>query len=530
MEIENDLGIGNRALKSLSSLFAGKMFTILLTGITFIIVARLLGPSGYGVYTIAVGFSALVGAVGHFGVGTFLNRGLSDKTIISNKKVMSRTVYSAYLVVVSVAVVFTAIGIAMSGYAASNIFHNPSITPLVFEIAAMSLFFSIVYGTSYAGLIGAGRSTDAAYVSIYAHVAQLLGSVMLIYMGYGVAGAIGGILLGNILGFIVSSHFMLRRLKRLGLTDAMPDNRSIMEVLTFSLPIATNNLLGSTGVNSLAVLIIGIFATTAVLGDYGASMKGYQLIVVFYGTITTVLLPALVAALSNSRYQGHIRSLYERTLIYSILISMPILVTIGIFAKPILYTFLSSSFRYAPEYLTLICGGVILNLIGLFSASFFVAAGKVRTVLKYTVISTVAEIASLVYLVPIMGTIGAIIAIFYVGTVIEDAMFIRGMKDVFDLKPNYRDMAALLASGAMLALTLYLATLMHGILLEGIAAAAVLLFIYPIIVLILGIINKERLDEIQNATRQIPVIETAGRFMAWYLREFDRIAKTGMLD
>ena len=63
MEFDDDFGVGNSAVRMLYSLLVGKFLYVVLTALSLILLARLLNPSGYGIYTIAVGFSALLGAL-----------------------------------------------------------------------------------------------------------------------------------------------------------------------------------------------------------------------------------------------------------------------------------------------------------------------------------------------------------------------------------------------------------------------------------------------------------------------------------
>ena len=56
--------LGKRSTRVLSSLFVGRFIATIIAGITFIVVARLLGPSDYGIYTLAVGIYSFIGAVG----------------------------------------------------------------------------------------------------------------------------------------------------------------------------------------------------------------------------------------------------------------------------------------------------------------------------------------------------------------------------------------------------------------------------------------------------------------------------------
>ena len=65
--------LARRAASSASSLVAGKIISALIQAAMFIVVARLLDPSGYGIYTILISIAAFVGAFGSLNIGVYLN-------------------------------------------------------------------------------------------------------------------------------------------------------------------------------------------------------------------------------------------------------------------------------------------------------------------------------------------------------------------------------------------------------------------------------------------------------------------------
>ncbi|MGC8537889.1 MAG: oligosaccharide flippase family protein [Candidatus Micrarchaeia archaeon] len=51
-----------------------KVFSFLFVGVAFILITRILGPTGYGVYVLATAIAGVFGSVGNFGIATALNR------------------------------------------------------------------------------------------------------------------------------------------------------------------------------------------------------------------------------------------------------------------------------------------------------------------------------------------------------------------------------------------------------------------------------------------------------------------------
>ncbi|MDE1856204.1 MAG: hypothetical protein KGH49_03150, partial [Candidatus Micrarchaeota archaeon] len=76
MDVEEE-SIGRRATRTFFASVIGKFLALLITTATFIAVARLLGPSSYGIYTVALGYATLIGSVSHFGIASYFDRHIS---------------------------------------------------------------------------------------------------------------------------------------------------------------------------------------------------------------------------------------------------------------------------------------------------------------------------------------------------------------------------------------------------------------------------------------------------------------------
>ncbi len=74
-EGEHDKNEVGSATASVASLMVfGRFAAMFVSGITFIIVARLLGPSVYGIYVLAISYAGFFGGIADLGVSTALNK------------------------------------------------------------------------------------------------------------------------------------------------------------------------------------------------------------------------------------------------------------------------------------------------------------------------------------------------------------------------------------------------------------------------------------------------------------------------
>ncbi|MEM0124078.1 MAG: oligosaccharide flippase family protein [Candidatus Micrarchaeaceae archaeon] len=512
--------LGSATVKNFVSVLSGKLVGAAIAAILLIAVARLLGPSGYGIYTLAFGVSALVGAAGHFGIGTYFNNYLARYKSLNDYESIAKTISSGYVILFPIALAVSALGIGISGIAASFYSHT-GISIYDIEIAVGSVFFSMVYGASYSGLIGLGRGRHAAISNISTFAVQLVASVSLILAGFGVAGAIAGILIGYAFGFAISFYYVLREIKgKAGLRFA--NISDIKSVVRFSMPLAANNAL-SFATGYIAILLLGTFSTAYILGNYGVANKGYNMIAIFTGSAWSIMMPMLSARRAQSRDAKAVANTFSKALLYTIAFVVPFIVYIGVMAKPIIFLLITRSFGVAPLYLLLVVFGVIISLPGLYATSFIIAYEKVYKLMRFTALSAAVQIISLFILVPHYGAVGAIISLFYIGSIFNDIIFYHAAKSILKEISMPRKALILMASVAIIAPIMAIALVLPHAILQAVAGAAILLAAYPFILILLSIINKEFVKDMGRFSSKIPFIRPFYDIELKYIRFLARL-------
>ena len=63
-----------RPLVSQARYYLGRILSLFLAGIAFIVIARILGPSTYGIYTLVIAYVGFFGAFTDLGVGTLIQQ------------------------------------------------------------------------------------------------------------------------------------------------------------------------------------------------------------------------------------------------------------------------------------------------------------------------------------------------------------------------------------------------------------------------------------------------------------------------
>ena len=136
--------LGSRSARTFSVLGIGRVIGLLIGIATIIIIARLLGPVGYGVFTLAFAFFSLIGATSNFGFGVYLTKFLSEYEEKKDRKRFGRALASGYLSVIIMGMLLTLLGIALSGTVAS-VLHDSGISSFTLMLASSVVFFFMLY-------------------------------------------------------------------------------------------------------------------------------------------------------------------------------------------------------------------------------------------------------------------------------------------------------------------------------------------------------------------------------------------------
>ena len=484
-----ELGVGRETVRNFSSMFTGTIASIIISLFIYVAVARMLGPANYGVYTFAFGFGSLaIGLFGGFGVGNYLIKGITEARHERDGEKLAAVVSSGYTVILSITTALLVIGILISSSVAALTL-NSNVEYMFLIVAVVAVFFGIFEAVSENALVGFGRAKLAVATMLVSDSVQLVLSIGLILMGYGVAGALVGLLANNISGFLMATYFLRKEMKRHGSGKLRFVGISeIKKTVAFAAPVGMKNMV-STGMSNFAIVLLGIYVTRSVLGDYGVAMNGFGFIAAFYGNVTHVMLQSFTNARKSKR-RSDLNKAYGLILKYSLMLVLPIFVYMAVFANPGVYLIYSHSYTFAPLYLSLIAAGVFINTISIYIATLYISRGKTAKVLRYSIISAAIQLLALLAIVPRFGPIGSIAVLFVLGSVINDVLYIRGAaQDLrFSVRRSrvYRVILVNIALGFIIAPVF----LINNSVAVMVAGAAMLLLIYPILLALSRAIDR----------------------------------------
>ncbi|MGC8629124.1 MAG: oligosaccharide flippase family protein [Candidatus Micrarchaeia archaeon] len=497
--------------------FSG-IFTLLVYGLAFIAVARLLGPSNYGVYVIAVSIAGAFGAVGNFGVATYFERQIPVAQL-KGKKELSNTLSSAFLAILLLSLGIVAVGLASSSYLSQLIFHSDSELSVLY-VAIVSILFSMLYGTGHGALIGFNDGKGSAIASAVYTLTQTVISISLVLLGFGVLGAVLGLFAGLLLGTCVLLVFISRHAKLSIHVDNLA--KRMKSIFSFSMPIAGSNFVSALPSN-LAVVLLGMYAAKSVVGDYGVASRVASILGIFTGSLV-VMLPLLSGMLARKRTNKEFGSVLSYLLYVIFLFSTPFVVFFAMFSHEIMST-VFPEYAGVYEYITLMSLSVLFSMLSAPASSFIVGKAKVKKVLEFSSIIGISELVLIFVLVPEFKAFGAIASLYFFGALLGDLLYLREAHKEGIIIKAHRLYRVLIANALLCVVFLPLIILRIYSTYALLAGFALIFVFYPPALVAAKALDKQDAERLAKASSSIPFVGSIVRLLLKYALKFAYVEK-----
>lgn len=510
--------VGEKTAGVASLMVFGKFVALFLAGIAFIVVARILGPSLYGVYTISYSFAGFFGAgFSDLGIGTAFSKFVGQYWGKGDKESTEKVLSNGYVVAIISGLVFTIIAFMLSGFFAVHILKDSSLIYIV-QIVAFTIIGAQLFSISYNALVGFGKGSYIALVIILQSIVQAASSIILAVLGYGAVAPIMGLLLGYIVSIVSTLTIMYFKFK---IRFIMPSLKYMKQLLTFSYPISVYN--GLRGIiTNLSPIILALFATTVIVGNFGVAVKTSAIITNITDALGVAVLPMFAYTVATKSIGKNLSRFYNSAAYLTFIIITPVLLYLAVLSKQFSFTVFSARYLYAPLYISVISVGTLLWVIATYTTMLLVGGNEVKKILKYSIMIVIIELILLFTIVPRFGGFGLTIVLYGVTPTIISLVMGRATNMLLDVKLDVMKLSRVVIAGAIsaafLAPIIFLIST-HYILILAIGAVEQLV-IYPIIIGLTGAAKKDDLSTLRTVTRNIPVVNGMISMLASYSSYF----------
>jgi len=373
-----------------------------------VILARMLGADGVGVYFLAYTVTRIASIIGRVGLDQAVLRYVAANTAQDDPAKVIGVYRYGILITAALSMLATVI-VFLAAPLFSTLFDEPSLTePL--RIMALSITpWALVFIQARA-LQGIERIGDSSFVEMVGIPLTNVPMLIVLAGGWGVAGAAGS--------FALSTTFIMilgGLLWRKGTADlrGVAGEFDLRELMTTSTPLFwvdfTILVMGMTD-----TLLLGILATSTDVGIYDTAKRVSMLAASMLSAISMVVAPKFASMYANNEI-AQLGRLARNSAKFVTVISLPYVLLFLIVPDWILGVFGSEFSEGAPALMVLALSGFVNAFTG--SVGFIlVMTGNEKLMRNNAIATSIFKIILQMSLIPFLGFLGAAIA-----TAIADA-------------------------------------------------------------------------------------------------------------
>jgi O-antigen/teichoic acid export membrane protein len=373
-----------------------RQFVSILIGILLLIIlARFLGPSGQGKYSLITLLPLML--------LTFLNLGLNTSTIyyVSKKEINLNQVFNTnFIIALILAALSIVIGIIVIFLLANNKFENVEQSLLFLSLSAMPFMFLMIFmQTIFQGLQNFKMFNSILVVQQLSNL--LLVCLLVVLFNLELEGAIIAFILGYVLTVLFILYILFYKYNvRINFREI--NKTYLMKSFKYGLKAHISNVM--TFLNyRLDILLLGYFINPAAVGIYVVAVNVGERLSVFSQSISSVLLPR-VAAEENEEVKNNLTSLVSRTLLLLI-----VLVSFVLFLlSDLIFTiFFGEQYNQSSLILKVLLPGLTLLAVEKLLSNDLAGRGKPELNMYVSFFNVIFNVCLNLFFIPKFGALGA---------------------------------------------------------------------------------------------------------------------------
>ncbi|MCJ7506468.1 oligosaccharide flippase family protein [Candidatus Bathyarchaeota archaeon] len=486
-------------------LFIGNTFSTVILSLAVMVIARLLGPSDYGLYSIAITVPSLMLFSTDFGVSQALVRFTAKFRSERLEGLVWNLVKTGICFELATALLMFSVTLCLSSILATYVVNRPGMTQLI-QISSAAILGNALFLTSNRIFVGLDQTDKAALLPVLNSLIKVIVAPILILLGFGVAGALVGHVLGLLVAAALGSLITLRICSgskyRSHIDSSFISN--LLPMIRFGIPLHASNLIAQLFLQ-YQTIILPWFTSDFEMGNYFVAATFSSAVAL----LTTPISPVLFAAFSKfdpSKNTPDLKSFFRYSLRYMLFLVIPVMFFTAVTSKDLAGMFYGSEYVEAPLYLSIYSMTFLVAPLTLVLGAFFGAMGRTGMVLQALLIQlSVAVPSSIVFtsLYKIPGfifatTISAMLPVVYLG---------RAAHRQYGLEFDSRHMIRILLASFLSSIpAVSLTPLPYSHVLKVVVSATLFTLTYMTVSPILGAIKRVDIANLRETFKRMGVI------------------------
>lgn len=382
--------------------FAGMLIFNFFEFITRVIIARYTTQGDYGAYSIGLALLSFFVFLSCLGLQAGVPRCIAyfiGKR--ENEKVAGVILSSLQLSTVTgiflFALVFVSSGIL------TDIFHLEQ--TIIVELFAIAIPFLVVIEMLASIFTGFGNIDARVYFrDSLMSILKGFGIILAVILGFGFIGIIYAYLFSIIAAAAIFTIYAAKKLS----IDKLKGKLIRKKLIYFSTPLLIT-FLSTIVITRTDTLMLGYFKTSDIVGLYNTASPIAQLLPIFLTSLSFIFIP-ISSQLYSKNLIGEMRRNYIILTKWVAAATLPFFFIIFLFPDAVLNIIFGSPYVEASDALRILAIGALVQVLTGPNALILVVVGKTKLNMVDDLIGAVANVVLNLFLIPIMGIIGAAIA------------------------------------------------------------------------------------------------------------------------
>jgi len=375
-------------------LFIGNASSTVILAIGIIIVARLLGPSSYGLYTLTFVVPSLLISLFDAGISYALVRLPARLGAEGDHARANRLVKLGFLL--KLAAIATAI------------MNRPELAPFL-RLASLTIVFQAIFDATSNSFIGQDLMQHSASMQIMQAILKGTLAPAFVLIGLGITGAILGYVFAVAAAGLTGATLLFTRHVRSPSRAIDQASSELRELLGYGLPLYLAAIFG-VFLTQYQNIVLAHFASNVEIGNFGATWNFTTLMMILAYPITAAMFP-MFSKMDPKSQRSDLARAFRLALKYTSLLMIPASVAVMIFSRDLIYLTYGSGYRFAPQYLVLLSALYLLAGIGyVILGSFLNGVAETGTVLRMSILTLAIYLPLGPALTWLWGPLGLLVA------------------------------------------------------------------------------------------------------------------------
>lgn len=510
--------VAEDAVRGGTFLFIGLMIANIVNGITSIFVARLLGPSDFALYGLALTLPTLLFSFSNIGIDQAIIRYVSKLQEEGSHESAWRILKNGYLIRLAVGILAAYIGFMLAEPFAVNILQRTGIIGLI-QFACLTVPFQASFWYSYQGFKGINRMSWSTVVRSSQALSKAVISIGLVWLGFSILGAITGFVFSYVLAGMLGILVLYRISEKHDSVSGESQVVGMRDVLKFGLTLYLITII-SDSIVQFRIILLANYVSDELIGNFNAAANISVIALGFTVALIAVLFPAF-SRLSSKLSPSEMSNSLNTAIRYVSLAAVPVaLLTIAL-ADDISLVLYGTDYLSTPEFLRYLSLIPLLIVLGAgVIESFMNGIGRTRYAAAIWVVYLVVFFALAPFFITMWGIVGLIFAQF-IGRAVSCGVGLGMGYFYLNLRFDFRGVLPILVASFVSYLMIYIISdtfviepliwLFIGTLLFG--------GVYITLLPFLKGIRKEDLDLLSSSFKPMPVIRVFVRLFILYERK-----------